>query len=158
MSGGVACNHVPAARLKSGMTNSPGTWFGRGARLRSWAAGLALLALSGLLLQPACDAWSARGGDHATRVVGEGSGRVAMPEARQRSDADECCVIEAMTDHASPLPSVAAWHDRSPGADAVSPAFNAAVILLLAAAFAYFTYRPPDRRASYHARSARLLL
>jgi hypothetical protein len=141
------------------MRTPPGNWFARGARLRGWTAGLALFALSGLLLQPACDAWSARGdGGHAVAVVGGGSDRAAEADAHLRSDPDECCVIEAMTDHASPLPSVAAWHDRSPDAGAAPSALGAAGILPVARALPYIAYRPPDRRTSYHARSVRLLL
>jgi hypothetical protein len=114
------------------------------ARWRGWLVGTALLAVFGLLLQPECYAWATE----------QGPARVT---AQKGSGVDECCVIEAMTGYSAPLPVVASWNVGLPLA--APPVGNGNIALVPAAgALQRAVEHPPDRRAPYPARSARLLL
>ena len=135
------------------------TWFAPSGRMRGWSAALVLMAVSGFLLQPACDAWWTRG-DRAdvAGVVAVQSHRTVQAGAHRHSGADECCVIEAVADHVSPLPSVTIRHDRSPDAGMVLTGAGHSGTLGASGVSSGAAYRPPDRGTPYHARSARLLL
>ena len=105
--------------------------------------GTALLAVFAFLLQPECYAWATE----------QGPARVT---AQKGSGADECCVIAAMTAHSAPLPAVASWNVGLPLA--APPVGNGNIAVPAAGALQRAVEHPPDRRAPYPARSARLLL
>ncbi|HUJ86479.1 MAG TPA: hypothetical protein VLX30_06475 [Burkholderiales bacterium] len=109
------------------------------ARLRGWVAGIALFAVLGYFTQPLCCASADAAVTH------------------QRSGTDGCCVIQAAMHHAAPLPATLVWNDRSP---VLGPPLSrdGSVVPPITLGLSRAVERPPDRRASYHSRSARLLL
>jgi hypothetical protein len=135
------------------------SWFAPSGRMRGWVGALVFLALSGFLLQPTCAAWWARGDRSQVAAAAGGHGQRTVQEgAHQHSGPDECCVIEAVADHVSPLPSVAIWHERSTGAGVALPQPGHGKIAFPTHVSSGVAYHPPDRGTPYHARSARLLL
>ena len=152
-------SHTGERVFRASASGGSKIWFAPSGRVRGWIVGLVLVAMSGFLLQPTCNAWWAGhdGGQTAGAVEAQ-SERAVEAGAPGHPATDNCCAIEAVADHVSPPPSVAIWHDRSPSAGMAPPGIAKDRIFFDAGATSRAAYRPPNRGTPYHARSTRLLL